>query len=136
MLLTLERRDVDTTALAANLRSMLGLPHRDPAPGEGAAMCSHAIPSIVRELDVGGWIAWCLAGLLLFNGPLPPLRAFRRHCTRVPAVLAMMRAEGDIHRASRVLHVPPRDLRAILDAMRLWPWRSRRPVTADRHGGS
>jgi len=132
----IEHRDVDTADLAANLRSMLSLPHHVPAPGEAAAMCSHAIPSIVRELDVGGWIAWCLAGLPLFSGPLPPLRVFRRSCTHVPITLAMLRAEGDIHQASRVLHVRPRELRATLGAIGLWPWRSRRPEATDRQGGS
>lgn len=118
----IERRDVDTADLAANLRSVLGLPHRDPAPGEAAAMCAHTIPSVMRGLDAGGWIAWSLAGLPLFSGPLPPLSVLGPHAERVPIALAMLRADGNIHAAARVLRVPRRDLRATLGDMGLWPW--------------
>lgn len=119
----IERRDVDTAELAANLRAVLELPSGGLAPGEAAALYGDTLPSIVRGLDTGGWIAWCIASLPLFSGPQPPLRALHESIERVPITLAMLRAEGDIRRAARVLYVSPRDLRAELTALGLWPWR-------------
>lgn len=85
-------------------------------------MYGSKIPLIVRGLVTGGWIAFCMSSLPLFRGPLPSLSAFGETLERVPIVLAIMRANGDIYAAARGLHVPRRDLRTKLSALGLWPW--------------
>lgn len=72
-----------------------------------------------------------MASLPLFDGPLPSLAVFRETLERIPLALAMLRTEGNIHQAARVLPVSPRHLRAELTELGLWPWRR---AGAGEHG--
>ncbi|MEX1368115.1 MAG: hypothetical protein AB1Z98_33610 [Nannocystaceae bacterium] len=60
------RRDIDSFDLALLLRGAVGLPLRESARGEAAASVGREIPAVVPGVDIGGWIAWALAGLVVF----------------------------------------------------------------------
>jgi len=86
---TILRRDASPTDVARILRATLGLVPDEPAPGELAASIRRSLPAQVEALDLGAWLAWCLAGLPLFGGAFPELREIRSEATRVTMALAM-----------------------------------------------
>jgi hypothetical protein len=120
----IERRDVEPADVATTLRGMLGLPPEQPAWGEAAASLRRSVPPLVHGLDAGGWIAWCLVGLVLFSEGFPALDTIRRESKRVAAALAMLRAGGSISAAAAMLTTSRKVLRENLRATGLYPWRS------------
>jgi Bacterial regulatory protein, Fis family len=101
--------------MAERLRGALGLPPQHPTPGEDAATFGRPMPAVVHGLDVGGWIAWCVAGLPLFGERLS-LAGVRREAKRIAATLAMLRAHGNISAAARMLGASRKVLRENLQA--------------------
>lgn len=127
----IERRDVEPADVAEKLRGMLGLLSVQPAPGEAAASLGRSLPSLVQGLDAGGWIAWCLVGLILFGESFPPLAMVRRESKRFAVSLAMLRAQGNISAAARMLGTSRKVLRDNLQDAGLYPW----PVIVPQGGG-
>lgn len=108
---TVEQRDVEPADMASKLRGILGLPPEEPAPGEEAAIRSSPMPPLIRNVDAGGWIAWCLVGLPLFAERFPSLGAVRHAAKRLIVVLAIERSRGDDELASRMLRMSSKALR-------------------------
>jgi hypothetical protein len=104
--------------MAERLRSALGLPPQHATPGEDAATFGRPMPAVVHGLDVGGWIAWCVAGLPLFGGRFS-LATVRSEAKRIAATLAMLRAHGNISAAARMLGASRKVLRENLQAVGL-----------------
>lgn len=117
-------RDVEVDAVASTLRAMLGLPPGEVAPGEEAAARRRPLPPTVRDLDAGGWIAWCLVGLVLLGDEPPQMAQVRVEAKRVVMALAMMRAGGNLSAAARSLGTSRRVLREGLTVVGLYPWRT------------
>jgi hypothetical protein len=117
-----ERRYVELDDVAAKLRGMLGLSPEEPAWGEAAASVRRSMPAAVHGLDAGGWIAWCLVGLVLFGERFPELGTIRREAKRVGTALAMMRAGGSLSGAAVMLTTSRKVLRENLRAGGLYPW--------------
>lgn len=115
-------RDVEVDAVASTLRAMLGLPPGEMAPGEEAAARRRPLPARVRDLDAGGWIAWCLVGLVLFGDEQTQMAQVRVEAKRVMMALAMMRAGGNLSAAARSLGTSRRVLREGLMVVGLYPW--------------
>lgn len=117
-----ELRDVEPDDVAERLRGMLGLTPEQPAPGEAAASYRRTLPPLVQSLDAGGWIAWCLAGLVVFGEGFPALAKIRRESKRVGLALALVRAQGRISPAARMLGATRKVVRENLRALGLIPW--------------
>lgn len=127
---------VHPAVMAEKLRSALGLPPSAPTPGETAAAFGRPIPPVVHGLDVGGWIAWCMVGLLLFGERFPSLAAVRHESKRVAATLAMLRACGNISKAAVMLGASRKVLRENLRAAGLYDDTSNaRAKGSDARGG-
>ncbi|MCA9705435.1 MAG: hypothetical protein KDK70_06295 [Myxococcales bacterium] len=102
---------------------MLGLPPDQPAPGELAATVRRFVPPLVRGLDAGAWIAWCLVGLAVFvDGPGPLTQRAQAEAKRLVVALAMLRSEGNLSAAARALGICRKVLRDHLRASGLYPW--------------
>jgi len=100
----------------------VALPPDRPHPEEAAAALIHPIPTHPR-LDAGGWLAWSLAGLRLFDGPdLPQLRDARDEARHLLVSLAMLRNRGTISRSARALGTSRKVLRDHLREAALYPW--------------
>ncbi len=119
----LERRDVEPSEVAERLRGMLGLMPEQLADGEAAASLRRDLPTLVQGLDAGGWIAWCLVGLVIFGERFPALETIRQESKRVAAALAMLRAKGNISAAAMMLKTSRKVLRENLRVAGLYPWR-------------
>ena len=118
-----ELRDVAPGDVARFLRAMLGLPPGQPAPGELAATVRRSMPAVVRGLDAGGWIAWCLAGMAVFTeGPRPLMSRVRAESKRLVVSVAMLRSAGNLSRAAKTLGTSRKVLRDNLRAAGLYPW--------------
>lgn len=117
-------RDTTPSEVATTLRSLLRLSPDRAAPGEHAAFHDRPIPLFIRDLDAGGWIAWCMAGLLIFNRDRSLLDHTRRESIRVVAGLAMVRSHGNISAAARMLGTTRKVLRDNLIRLGLYPWAS------------
>ena len=118
-----ERRDVAPGDVARILRAVLGLPPDQTAPGEQAAFVSLPMPAVVRGIDTGGWIAWCLTGISVFTHDQPPvMRCVYTEAKRIAMSLAMLRSSGNISVAARALGTSRRALREGLRAVGLYPW--------------
>ncbi len=109
--------------VAERLRGMLGLMPEQPADGEAAASLRRDLPPLVQGLDAGGWIAWCLVGLVLFGERFPALKTIRQESKRVAVALAMLRANGNVSAAAKMLQTPRKVLRENLRVGGLYPWR-------------
>ncbi|MCA9712161.1 MAG: hypothetical protein KDK70_40365 [Myxococcales bacterium] len=118
------RRDIEPEDMARVLRAVLGLPPDDMAPGEAAATVGRSLPSLVRGVDAGGWVAWCLVGLGVFAEPHPTMRRVRIEPKRLAVALAMLRADGCISAAARALDISRKVLRDHLRDVGLYPWPS------------
>ena len=119
---SIELRDVEPDDVAEKLRGMLGLAPEQPAPGEAAASYRRTLPPLVQSLDAGGWIAWCLAGLVVFGDGFPALAKIRRESKRVGLALALVRAQGCISGTARMLGATRKVVRENLRALGLVPW--------------
>lgn len=119
---SIELRDVEPDDVAERLRGMLGLAPEQPAPGEAAASYRRTLPPLVQSLDAGGWIAWCLVGLVVFGEGFPALAKIRRESKRVGLALAIVRAQGRISPAARMLGASRKVVRDNLHALGLYPW--------------
>lgn len=120
--MSIELRDVEPDDVAERLRGMLGLAPEQPAPGEAAASYRRTLPPLVQSLDAGGWIAWCLVGLVVFGEGFPALAKIRRESKRVGLALALVRAQGRISPAARMLGATRKVVRENLQALGLYPW--------------
>lgn len=128
--------DAVSVEVAGNLRAMLGLASDEPVLEERVASLACPLPTVVRELDAGAWIAWCLAGLPLFAGRLPTLRRVKLSAGRVVVALAMLRTRGNLSRASAMLRTSRKVLRDNLRLVDLYPWhRPRVEAAIDRKAG-
>ncbi len=94
-----------------------------PVPDGRSSSPPGSSPALVRGLDVGGWLAWCLAGLDVFGGGMPTMRHAKTKARRVVAAIAMARAKGNITLASKALGISRRALRELLRATGLYPWK-------------
>lgn len=129
------------------LRSALGVAPYRAAPGELAASVGRDLPAVISAVDVGGWLAWVLAGLLVFaarddderhrqspeqdaarpadKGAMRVVAPGRRVATleaqRVIGALAMIRTHGNISRTALALDTSRRALREVLKAGGLYP---------------
>lgn len=130
-----EPAGVSTADLAVSLRDALRLPPGECLPGELAATAQRSFPAVVRGLDAGGWIAWCLSGLVLFTGEVPSMKRARVEAKRTVAALAMIQTEGNISSAARILGISRKVLRDNLRAVGLYPWRPDRVGGGDERGG-
>lgn len=131
----IERRDAAPDELAGCLRAMLGLDPEEPTPGERAASLGEPLPLIVAGLDVGAWLAWCLAGLPLFEGELPTLRRTKLIAARILTALAMLRTKGCISEASTLTRTTRKVFRDNLRSAGLYPWRGgKRREEGQTHG--
>lgn len=119
---SIELRDVEPDDVAERLRGMLGLAPEQPAPGEAAASYRRTLPPLVQSLDAGGWIAWCLVGLVVFGEGFPALAKIRRESKRVGLALALVRAQGCISVTARMLGASRKVVRDNLHALGLYPW--------------
>jgi hypothetical protein len=117
-----ERRDTSPAEIATILRAVVGLPPDEAMPGELAASLGRSLPAAVHAVDVEGWIAWCLVGLLVFGDERPAMRRARTEAHRVLAVLAMIRTGGNITHAAKGLGTSRRVLRERLKGAGLYPW--------------
>lgn len=118
---SIELRDVEPDDVAERLRGMLGLAPEQPAPGEAAASYLRPLPPLVQSLDTGAWIAWCLAGLVIFGEGFPALATIRRESKRVGLALALVRAQGRISPTARMLGASRKVVRENLRALGLIP---------------
>lgn len=121
--------------MAEKLRGMLGLPPEQPAPGEAAASYRRPLPPLVRSLDAGGWIGWCLAGLLVFGEGSPRLTRIRLEAKRVALALAIVRTRGGISGAARLLGTSRKVVRENLVRLGLHPWGAARSGSHTEQGG-
>jgi hypothetical protein len=119
---SIELRDVEPDDVAEKLRGMLGLAPEQPAPGEAAASYRRTLPPLVQSLDAGGWIAWCMAGLIVFGEGFPALAKIRRESKRVALALAIVRAHGGISSAARMLGTSRKVVRENLQTLGIYPW--------------
>lgn len=88
-----------------------------------AAFVSLPMPAVVRGVDTGGWITWCLAGLSVFTHDQPPvMRRVYTEAKRIAMSLAMLRSSGNITVAAQALGTSRRALRDGLRAVGLYPW--------------
>jgi hypothetical protein len=131
----IELRNVEPDDMAERLRCMLGLAPEQPAPGEAAASYQRPLPPLVRSLDTGGWIAWCLAGLVIFGEGSPTLATIRCESKRVALALAIVRTRGCISDAARMLGSSRKVVRENLAAVGLQPWAARRIESRPEQGG-
>jgi len=120
--MNIELRDVEPDDVAEKLRGMLGLAPEQPAPGEAAASYRRTLPRLVQSLDAGGWIAWCLTGLVVYGEGSPTLATIRREAKRVGLALAIVRAHGGISPAARMLKTSRKVVRENLHKLGLYPW--------------
>lgn len=127
-----ERRDVEPQDLVRLMRAIVGMAPDDVAEGEEAVWIGGAIPALIREVDVGGWIAWCIAGLLVFAESGPTMSRFRTEAKRLAVALAMLRAKGKITVAAQALGVSRSVMRKHLRDVGLYPW----PGTGAAHTAS
>lgn len=113
---------IPPTHLQESLRILLAHRATCPLPGEDAATMPHALPPTVT-VDPGAWIAWCLVGLRLFDGPhLPPYRVALAETRRVLLALAMLRHRGNLSRAAKALQLSRKIMREHLRVAGLYPW--------------
>lgn len=122
--LGLERRDLEPEELARLMRAMVGLDPDTAADGEQAAWAHRSPPALLREVDVGGWIGWCLVGLVLFAEPCPTMGRFRAETRRFAVTLAMLRSKGTISVSARMLRLSRSVVRKYLREFGLYPWRA------------
>lgn len=132
---SIELRNVEPDDVAEKLRGMLGLAPEQPAPGEAAASYQRPLPPLVRSLDAGGWIAWCLAGLVIFGEGSPALATIRCESKRVALALAIVRTRGCISDAARMLGSSRKVVRENLAAVGLQPWAAKRIESRAEQGG-
>ncbi len=118
----IERRDAEPQELARILRAVLGLSPDDPAHGELAASLGRPLPQLIRRINAGAWIAWCIAGLRLFEDPGADPRCFRFEADRLVVVLAMSRSGGNISVAAHGMGISRATLRNRLRQFDLYPW--------------
>ncbi len=115
------RRDVIVSAMAMTLRSALDLSPYDMAPGERAAWRGRSLVAMARNVDLGAWIAWALAGLPLFtHEPIPTMREVLHEARRVALALAMDRTGGNVTSTGAVLDMSRRNVRERLKAAGLY----------------
>lgn len=115
------RRDVIVSAMATALRSTLGLPAHDIAPGEHAASQGRQPPALAHDVDLGAWIAWALAGLPLFSrAPMPTMDEALIVARRVLLALAMERTGGNVTLTGAALQMSRRAVRERLKAAGLY----------------
>ncbi|MEX1365264.1 MAG: helix-turn-helix domain-containing protein [Nannocystaceae bacterium] len=80
-------------------------------------------------LDEEAWLAWCIAGLSLFDRHDPPtLRSAVAEARRVSMTMAMTRAGGNLSAAARTLGTSRKALRDNLRALSMYPWPDGRVV--------
>ena len=113
---------MEPETLARLLRSLVGLAPDEPAPGEQAATLRRPMPAVIRGVDAGGWIAWCLVGPVVFGEPAPVMRRVRAESKRIVAALAMLHAAGSLSAAARELEMSRKVLRDHLRDAGLYPW--------------
>jgi len=118
----LEFRDVATVDVARCLRSLLGLNPEEPTPEEVVARNGSPLPLNVAGVDVGPWIAWCLAGLPLFAGQLPPLGEAKATAYRLLTAVAVVRTRGNLSDAACLLGRSRKSIREYLRAFGIYEW--------------
>lgn len=110
-----QRRDVSVAPLLVTLRSALGLPPHELAPGERAASRGRHLPPLVEGVDAGARIACSLVGLSLFSlEASPKLRNLLGEAKRMLLALAMERTAGNISHVGAMLGICRRIARDIL----------------------
>lgn len=127
-----EPRALSPAAAATILCAMLGLEPGLVGVGDVAAALGRTLPPIDQTLDSEGFIAWCLTGLVIFEGAPPSTRVAVHEAQRVVMVLAMLRTRGNITHAARALDTSRRRLRETLRSVGLYPWPG---IVSGRGGG-
>lgn len=122
---------VAPAAVLALLRAAVGSPFLAPLPDEDAGTMGDPLPDAMA-IDAGAWVAWCLAGLHVFErfeaGQEPDVEApswldvIGDVAKRVMAVLVMRRMSGNLSHAALGLRASWRALRERLKAAGLHPW--------------
>lgn len=122
---------VAPAAVLALLRAAVGSPFLAPLPDEDAGTMGDPLPDAMA-IDAGAWVAWCLAGLHVFErfdvGQEPDVEApswldvIGDVAKRVVTVLAMRRMSGNLSHAALGLRTSRRVLRERLKAAGLHPW--------------
>jgi len=124
---------VAPAAVLALLRAVVGSPFLARLPDEDAGTMGRPLPNAM-VIDVGAWVAWCLAGLhvcaRLELGRDPDdedehtswLEVAGEAAKRVVTVLAMCREGGNISHAAAGLRTSRRALRDRLKDANLYPW--------------
>ena len=115
-------RDASPTEMATILRAVVGLSPDEPMPGEWAASLGRSLPAVVRGVDIEGWIAWCLVGLVVFGDGGSSMRCAVGEARRLVAVLAMIRTGANVTHSAAGLGVSRRALRERLKVAGLHPW--------------
>lgn len=88
-----------------------------------------SVPEVVEDVDVEGWIRWCVAGLVLFSGasqratPTPPIGEASRVAERVLLELAVVRIGQNLTWISDTYKMARRTLRRRLSSLGLYPLR-------------
>lgn len=126
--------DVAPRDLATVLGLALRLEPSCAVPGELAATLGRSFPSAVRGLDAEGWLAWCLSGLLVFEGGEPTIARARFESRRTVTALALLRSRGNLSRAARSLGKSRKGLRDSLREFELYPWPRAEDRRIPRHG--
>lgn len=109
--------------LVITLRVALGLDPRSPPPAM-AVLPPMPLDLVVLAVDLHAWISWAVGCLPLFSGGLPTGGWARAELSRLLVALAMVRADGSITRASRILDTSRSRLRTMLKDMEMYPWRA------------
>lgn len=116
------RRDIEPEELARLMRAMVGLDPHAATDGERVAWARRSTPTLLREVDVGGWMGWCMVGLVLFAELPPAMSRFHAETKRIAVALTMLRSKGSISASAGVLGLSRSVVRKYLRDLGLYPW--------------
>lgn len=112
---TMTRRDIAVRSLVIVLRDALDL-HVPETPLASDAPAPLTIGTVVADVDVQAWLAWCVGCLPLFSGGLPKVRAAKDEAQRVLCVVAHDRERSTITAAAETIGTSRRVVRLALRA--------------------